>query len=79
MTETTEIETVIVIVITDQEVIDAMKKIKKNKKAEAGAKAEEAEAEVMKKEESLEERAPPHQEVDNIINMMEKIYYKNVE
>jgi len=53
--------------------------IKKNKKAEAGAKAEVAEAEVMTKEESLEEKAPPHHEVDNIINMMKKKYYKTVD
>lgn len=77
MIVTTEIGTVIV--ITDQEVIGAMIAIKKNKKAEAGAKAEVAEAEVMTKEESLEEKAPPHHEVDNIINMMKKKYYKTVD
>lgn len=79
MIETTEIGTVIV--ITDQEAIDAMIAIKKNKKAGAGAgaKAGEAGAEVMTKEESLEEKAPPPPEVDNIRNMMKKIYYKTVD
>lgn len=65
----TEIGTVIV--ITDQEATDAMIAIKKNKKA--GAEAKEAEAEAMTDEESQEEKARPHQEVDNIINMKKKI------
>ena len=54
MIVTTEIGTVIV--ITDQEVIDAMIAIKKNKKAEAGAKEEEADAEEMKNAEIKDEK-----------------------